>query len=67
MYVVVNFYFQLNFSLPLFLSMLMYGNVHKNKGKPKKNLTTTIYTQYRTYLYVFKDVFKDVRAKTFLR
>ena len=32
-YVVVNFYFRLNFSFPLFLCMLMQGNVHKYKGK----------------------------------
>ena len=36
-YVVVNLYFQSNFSFPLFLCMLMYGNVHKNKGKLKFN------------------------------
>ena len=29
--VVVNFYFQLHFSFPLFLCILMYGNVHKTK------------------------------------
>ena len=42
-YIVVNFYFQLNFSFPLFLRMLMYCTEHKNKGKLKfnwKNLTT---------------------------
>ena len=48
-YIVVNFYFQLNFSFPLFLCMLMYGTVHKNKEKLKfnwKKLTTTD-TKYR--------------------
>ena len=34
-YVVANFYFQLNFSFPLFLCMLINGNVHKNKGNLK--------------------------------
>ena len=33
----VHLYFLLNFSFPLFLCMLMYGNVHKNKGKLKLN------------------------------
>ena len=33
----VQLYFLLNFSFPLFLCMLMYGNVHKNKGKLKLN------------------------------
>ena len=36
-YVEVNFYFQLNFTFPLFWCMLMYGNVHKHKGKQKFN------------------------------
>ena len=31
------FFFQLNFSFPLFLCMLVYGNVRKNKGKLKFN------------------------------
>jgi len=34
--VVVNFYFQLNFS---FLCFFVYGNVYKNKGKLKFNWT----------------------------
>ena len=34
---VVNFFFQLNFSFPLFLCMLVYGNVRKNNGKLKFN------------------------------
>ena len=34
-YVVVNIYFWLNFSFPLFLCMLMYGIVHKKQRKTK--------------------------------
>ena len=36
-YGLVQLYFLLNFGFPLFLCMLMYGNVHKNKGKLKFN------------------------------
>ena len=36
-HVVVNFYFQLNFSFNLLLCMLMYADVNKSKGKLKFN------------------------------
>ena len=44
-YVVPNFYFQLNFSFTLFLCVLLYGNVHKNEGKNSKKINYNIYTQ----------------------
>ncbi|XP_015778986.1 PREDICTED: N-terminal kinase-like protein [Acropora digitifera] len=34
-FVVVNFFFQSNFSFPLFLCTLPYISIHKNKGKLK--------------------------------
>ena len=40
-YAVVNIYFWLNFSFPLFLCMLMYSKVHKKQRKTK--ITYNIY------------------------
>ena len=44
-YVVLNYYFQLNISFTLFLRVLLYGNVHKNEGKTRKKINYNIYTQ----------------------
>ena len=64
-YVVVNFYFQLKFSFPLFLCMLMYGNAHKNKGKLKfrKKINFNIYRNLQNYLLIILLLDKSKQEK----
>ena len=62
-YVVVNFYFQLNFSFPLFcvgLCMAMYTKTKENENLAGKKLTIT-YIKSKAKFVVNKAKWLDVR------